>query len=77
MGLRTLRGYARAAGLDEEFWHHMRAAEREFLLAWRTLIDARLRRLEQRAEGAEAGAASRGSHHSSGRQPEQIEVEFD
>lgn len=47
-GLRGLRGYLRSQGLDDEFWGHMRAAEREFLLAWRCLIDARLRRWEER-----------------------------
>ena len=55
-GLRGLRSYARQAGLDEEFWQHMRAAEREFLLAWRSLIDARLRRLERQGQPDDAAS---------------------
>lgn len=55
-GLRGLRAFVRSQGLDDEFWDHMHAAEREFLLAWRALIDARLRRAEERAQmGATTG----------------------
>jgi hypothetical protein len=56
MGLRGLRSSVRGAGMDDEFWGHMRAAEREFLLAWRSLIDARLQRLDDRSTGSAASS---------------------
>lgn len=66
-GLRGLRSTLREAGLDQEFWGHMRAAEREVLLAWRCLIDARLRRWEERAA----------NRPPSPRQRQDIEIDFD
>lgn len=55
-GLRGLRAFVRSQGLDDEFWGHLHAAEREFLFACRALIDARLRRAEERAQmGATTG----------------------
>ncbi len=66
-GLRGIRSTLAEAGLDQEFWSHMWAAEREFLLAWRCLIDARLRRWEERAA----------SHPPNQRQRQDIEIDFD
>lgn len=66
-GLRALRSYVRQAGLDDEFWRHMRASEREFLLAWRSLIDARLQRLEQREQAGVSGSE----------RLQEIEIDFD
>lgn len=66
-GLRGIRSILRDAGVDQEFWGHMRAAEREFLLAWRCLIDARLRRWEERAA----------SHPPNPQQRQDIEIDFD
>lgn len=66
-GLRGLRAFLRSQGLDDEFWGHMHAAEREFLLAWRALIDARLRRWEEREQSNPPDVQRRQS----------IDVEFD
>lgn len=66
-GRRGLHRYLCGLGLDDEFWGHLRAAERELLLAWRALIEARLRRLEKTAD-SDAPAPSR---------RQEIEVEFD
>jgi hypothetical protein len=66
-GLRGIRSTLAEAGLDQEFWGHMRAAEREVLLAWRCLIDARLRRWEERAA----------SHPPNLQQRQDIEIDFD
>ena len=52
-GLRGIKGYLRGAGLNDEFWLHMRGAERELLLAARALIDARLELVEARGRKAE------------------------
>ena len=52
-GLRGLKVYLRGAGLNDEFWLHMRGAERELLLAARALIDARLELVEARGRKAE------------------------
>ncbi len=52
-GLRGLKTYLRDAGLNDEFWTHMRGAERELLLAARALIDARLELVEARGRKAE------------------------
>jgi hypothetical protein len=65
-GLRGLQRFLRSMGPEEEFWLHMRAAERELLLACRVLIESRLRHLEQ--QGNEESTRSAGL--------EQIEVEF-
>jgi len=43
---REFRASLRAL-LPEEFWEHRRAAQREALLAMRSLIDAALERLEE------------------------------
>jgi hypothetical protein len=51
-GLRGLKGYLRGAGLNDEFWLHLRGAERELLLAARALIDARLELVEARSRKA-------------------------
>ncbi len=56
-GLAGLRAYLRGAGLNDEFWLHLRGAERELLLAARALIDARLELVE--ARGRKAGQSSR------------------
>ncbi len=52
-GLRGLKAYLRSAGLSDEFWLHMRGAERELLLAARALIDARLELVDARGRKAE------------------------
>lgn len=52
-GLRGLKTYLRGAGLNDEFWLHLRGAERELLLAARALIDARLELVEARGRKAE------------------------
>ena len=52
-GLRGLRGFVRGAGLNDEFWLHLRGAERELLLAARALIDARLELVKARGRKAE------------------------
>ncbi|MEZ4768831.1 MAG: hypothetical protein R2844_10460 [Caldilineales bacterium] len=46
-GLHGLRSTLRGAGVDDEFWRHLRAAERELLLAVRHLLDVRLEALER------------------------------
>ena len=40
-------------GVNDEFWGHLHAAEREVLLAARVLIDTRLERLERSSRDAE------------------------
>jgi hypothetical protein len=55
-GLRGLRAFVRVAGFNDEFWLHMRGAERELLLAARALIDARLELVEARSRKAEQGS---------------------
>lgn len=52
-GLFGLRGALRGLGVNDEFRGHLRAAERELLLAFRVLIDTRLERLDPNADGAE------------------------
>ena len=52
-GLVGLRGALRGLGVNDEFRGHLRAAERELLLACRVLIDTRLERLDPEAAGAE------------------------
>lgn len=52
-GVRGLKTYLRGAGFNDEFWTHMRGAERELLLAARALIDARLELVEARSRKAE------------------------
>lgn len=52
-GVRGLKAYLRGAGLNDEFWTHIRGAERELLLAARALIDARLELVEARSRKAE------------------------
>jgi len=46
-GVRGLRAGLRGMGVNDEFWGHIHAAEREVLLAARVLIDTRLERLER------------------------------
>ena len=46
-GLTGLRSSLRGMGLNDEFWGHLRGAERELLLAVRTLVDARLERVDE------------------------------
>lgn len=58
-GLRGLRGFMRSAGLNDEFWRHMRGAERELLLACRVLVDTRLERLERKPQAEESGRLQR------------------
>jgi hypothetical protein len=53
-GFRGLRALARHAGLNDEFWRHVRGAERELLLAVRALVDARLEMVEDRDENRAA-----------------------
>ena len=36
--------------LPEEFWKHRRAAKKEMLLAWRSLLDTAIERLEKEPE---------------------------
>ncbi len=43
----------------EEFYLHRRAARREMLLAWRSLIDARIARLEEEGKEKAAPQATR------------------
>ena len=64
-GLRGLRGVMRSAGLNDEFWGHVRGAERELLLACRVLIDTRLERLEPKPPAGETSRLQR------------IEIDFD
>lgn len=52
-GLVGLRGALQGLGVNDEFRGHLRAAERELLLAFRVLIDTRLERLDPEANGAE------------------------
>ena len=52
-GLHGLRGTLRGAGVDDEFWRHLRAAERELLLAVRHLLDVRLEALERASQPAD------------------------
>jgi hypothetical protein len=52
-GVRGLKTYLRSAGFNDEFWLHLRGAERELLLAARALIDARLELVEARGRKAE------------------------
>lgn len=52
-GVRGLRAGLRGMGVNDEFWGHIRAAEREVLLAARVLIDTRLERLERSSRGSE------------------------
>jgi hypothetical protein len=42
-----------------EFWHHVRAARKERLLAMRSIIDAKLERLEQQEKQAEERTVTR------------------
>lgn len=53
-GVRGLRASLRGAGLNDEFWGHIRGAERELLLAARVLIDNRLALVEARNKTAHA-----------------------
>ena len=55
-GLFGLRGALRGLGVNDEFRGHLRAAERELLLACRVLIDTRLERLDPEADGAETSS---------------------
>lgn len=43
----------------EEFHHHRHAAQREMLLAWRSLIDTRIEKLEKREKEKSAPKATR------------------
>ena len=52
-GVRGLKTYLRGAGFNDEFWLHLRGAERELLLAARALIDARLELVEARGRKTE------------------------
>ena len=52
-GLLGLRGALRGLGVNDEFRGHLRASERELLLACRVLIDTRLERLDPEADSAE------------------------
>lgn len=52
-GVRGLRAGLRGMGVNDEFWGHIHAAEREVLLAARVLIDTRLERLERSSRGSE------------------------
>ena len=52
-GLFGLRGALRGLGVNDEFRSHLRAAERELLLACRVLIDTRLERLDPETGAAE------------------------
>jgi Sec-independent protein translocase protein TatA len=45
--------------LPEEFKTHRRAAQREMLLAWRSLIDARIEKLEKTEKEKSAPKATR------------------
>jgi hypothetical protein len=38
----------------EEFWKHRRGAKKEMLLAWRSLLDAAIERLEKEPEKKKA-----------------------
>ena len=53
-GVRGLRAAVRGMGVNDEFWGHMRGAERELLLAARVLIDTRLERLEHSNSGRDS-----------------------
>ncbi len=49
----------RAEWLPAEFHTHRRAAQKEMLLAWRSLIDARIEKLEQAEKEKNAPKATR------------------
>ena len=55
-GLLGLRGALQGLGVNDEFRGHLRAAERELLLACRVLIDTRLERLDPETDGAETSS---------------------
>lgn len=55
-GFGALRSEVEQFCPPEEFWTHLQTSEREFLLAWRVLIDAALERNERR--GRKAGSAA-------------------
>jgi hypothetical protein len=45
--------FAAREALPDEFWEHRRAARREHLLAWRSLLDAAIERMEPGAAKAD------------------------
>ncbi|MEA3336349.1 MAG: hypothetical protein U9R25_10595 [Chloroflexota bacterium] len=66
-GLGGLRYYLQDMGPDGNFWQQVHAAERTLLLAWRSLLNARLEQLEKKADDEPSGTARR----------QQIDIEFD
>lgn len=50
---------SRGEGFPEEFRTHRRAAQREMLLAWRSLLDARIEKLEQAEKEKSAPKATK------------------
>ena len=49
----------RMEGLPGEFHEHRRAAQREMLLAWRSLLDTRIEKLEKQEKEKAASKATR------------------
>ncbi len=49
----------RSEWLPEEFKTHRRAAQREMLLAWRSLLDARIEKLDKAGKEKPAARATR------------------
>ncbi len=45
--------------LPEEFWSHQRAARREMLMAWRSLLDAKIAKIDKAEHEKNAPKSSR------------------
>ena len=55
-GMEMLAGWCPLFGwLPDEFWDHRRAARREKLLGWRSMLDAAVERLSDEPEQGKAG----------------------
>jgi hypothetical protein len=57
----------RMGPLPDEFWAHRRAAKRELLLSWRSVLDAAVQRLEDQPERPTGGPDSTWLRRASGR----------
>ncbi len=49
----------RAGMLPEEFWSHQRAARREMLMAWRSLLDAKIAKIDKAEKEKNAPKSTR------------------
>jgi hypothetical protein len=68
-GFGALRSEVEQFCPPDEFWTHLQTSEREFLLAWKVLIDAALERNARRSRKPGDGADSKPQRQS-------IEVQF-